>query len=155
MKRRSAITILAVVLCILFLASDSFAKKGEKGKPQKSNQSYSKQESTSTPPGWSKGKKTGWGNKGYPPGYSKWNKEKKSKWDKNRVEAHDDIDGYLVRYRFNVKQRDEIQEAFEEAIVGGILINDAKDKIVDAMQDPNKRKRLMINTMQTALELMK
>ena len=39
------------------------------------------------PPGWSKGKKTGWGDHDVPPGWSKWKKKDKKKWEKDLAKA--------------------------------------------------------------------
>jgi hypothetical protein len=107
------------------------------------------------PPGWSHGKKTGWHGSPYPPGWSKWDKEKQHRWTGDRDAAHAEIDRLYERYRIPTPQRNEITDAFNQAIAGGLVINDAKNKLVGALEDEGARRNLMIDTTQSTLELLK
>lgn len=153
--------IFAVIFVFSLLSFEAvFAKNDKSHGNSKSEKKFSEEKTkeskdSKTPPGWSKGKKVGWHNKGYPPGWSKWEKSKQDKWVADRDLAHAEVERYIVKYGVPEKNGDEIQQAIENVIASGMVINDAKNKIVDAMKDEKKRKLLMIDTMQTALEFMK
>lgn len=113
------------------------------------------QTTKSTPPGWSKGKKTGWHGMPYPPGWTKWDNKKQNAWVADRNRALDEIYGISIKYRMPNSKVDEITQAFGQAVAGGLVINDAKDKLVNALKNDETRKSLMINTTQSVLELLK
>lgn len=142
-----------VTLVIAFMQSDTLAKS-DKAKKAKHGTTYTS-ETESTPPGWSKGKKTGWGSGKYPPGWSKWDKKKRTKWSNDRDEAVTDIRHVCTTYSITQIKRNEITEAFSEAIAGGLIINDARKKLVTALKDKERRRELMIDTTQSVLELLK
>ncbi len=110
---------------------------------------------TGTPPGWSHGKKTGWHGMPYPPGWAKWDKNKQNIWVTDRDRALDDIYVISTRYRIPQPKVNEITQAFGQAVAGGLIINDAKDKLVNALNNENSRKAMMIDTTQSVLELLK
>ncbi len=142
-----------VILAIVLMQSDSFAKN-DKAKKEQHGTTYTS-ETKSTPPGWSRGKKTGWGGEKYPPGWSKWDEKKRTKWRTDRTEAITEIRYVCVRHRVSDEKRNEITEAFGEAIAGGLVINDARKKLVNALNDKRRRRELMIDTTQSVLELLK
>lgn len=106
------------------------------------------------PPGWSRGEKTGWHGSKYPPGWSKWDKRKRKRWNDDRDSADRDIREISIKYGIPREKQDEITEAFGQAIAGGLIINDAKNKLVKAIQDEKSRRDLMINTTQSILDLL-
>lgn len=140
-------------LMIAFMQLDSLAKSN-KAKKGNHGTIYTS-ETKSTPPGWSKGKKTGWGGGKYPPGWSKWDEKKRAKWRYDRTEAVTEIRHVCVMHKVSDKKRNEITEAFDEAIAGGLVINDARRKLVNALNDKKRRRGLMIDTTQSVLELLK
>ncbi len=137
----------AVLVCSLALEHAAFAKKGGAKK------SYQKSES-GTPPGWSKGRKTGWGGGKYPPGWSKWDEKKKQKWVSNRDEAQVEINRICVRYRIDEKKRNEISEAFDQAIVGGKVIANSKDRLVSALKNGTSRKKIVADTFEAIHDIL-
>ena len=151
----------AAVVCITMMAASSIHAKGGSGKDKgkgSSVQSSSHEggsSQSSTPPGWSRGKKTGWGDGKYPPGWSKWGKNKKNRWRSDRAGALTDIDGVCVRYRIEERKRNQISQAFDEAIAGGLIINEARKKLVAALQNADERRALMIDTTKSVLDLLK
>jgi len=162
MKKNWGLTFaILAVACVLFMtAQAAYAGKGRgKGKGKKTSVESSSHGGSSsdlsTPPGWSKGKKTGWGDGKYPPGWSKWDEKKKGKWKGDRTEALTEIDGVCVRHRLRAQKRNEISQAFDEAIAGGLIINESRKKLVRALNDPNERKALMIDTTKSVLDLLK
>jgi hypothetical protein len=149
MERFKVISLIvcAAMVCSLALEPVAFAKKGG------SKKSYEKHES-GTPPGWSKGKKTGWGGGKYPPGWSKWDEKKKQKWVSDRDEAQSEINIVCARYRIDEQKRNEISEAFDQAIVGGKVIYDAKDKLVTALKNGTSRKKIVADTFEAVHDIL-
>ena len=152
------------VICVGLMAISSLDAKGGGGKskskskdkgPSVQSSSHGEGSSqSSTPPGWSKGRKTGWGEGKYPPGWSKWNDKKKNGWRSDRTGALTDIDGVCVRYRIQEQKRNQISQAFDEAIAGGLIINEARKKLVTALQNADERRALMIDTSKSVLDLL-
>lgn len=62
-------------------------KKGKKWIPPYLTEQEKAEWKDGVPPGWSKGKKTGWGGHDVPPGWSKWKKKDKKKWEKDLAKA--------------------------------------------------------------------
>ena len=144
------------LLITLSLAFSVQAKNNKANKEKTGNQAtYASTSQESTPPGWSKGKKTGWRGSKYPPGWSKWNKNKKDKWVKDRDNAVEEIEVVFVEYQIPERKGNEILNAFEQAIIGGTMVYDAGNRLVTALKDEKQRKNLMIDTTQSVLELMK
>lgn len=110
---------------------------------------------TSTPPGWSHGKKTGWQGMPYPPGWSNWDKKKQDTWVNDRDGALDEIHRIALSYKIPTQNVDQITQAFGQAVAGGLVVHDASKKLVNALQDEGERKKLLINTSQNVLELLK
>ncbi len=108
----------------------------------------------STPPGWDQGKKTGWQGGSVPPGWQKWDDNTRTKWLNDSMVATNEILAAANSYHVPETARSQILDGFSQAIVGGIMINDAKDKIIGAMKDNTQRKLLMLNTMQTTLQIL-
>lgn len=145
-----------VVGCLLILGASLATAKGvPPGQAKKQGTVSQSAESTSTPPGWQHGKKTGWHGGKYPPGWSKWDKQKQTRWIGDRDQAIHEINNVSIQYRIAESKRNEIDSAFGQAIAGGLIINDAKDKLVQALKDENSRKALMIDTTQSVLNLLK
>jgi hypothetical protein len=136
---------------VLSASSSAYAKHG---KGNNKHKGYVKTEK-STPPGWSRGKKTGWGGASYPPGWSKWDKKKQGKWETDRKRSLTEIDGTLIRYRVEEKKGDQILRAFDETISKGREINQARKALVEALKDSKTRRWLMVDTAQRTLELLK
>lgn len=111
--------------------------------------------SSSTPPGWSRGRKTGWGGGSYPPGWSKWDKKEQERWVSDRKDSEQEINDVLVRYEVQEFKRNEIIGAFDQAIVGGAAINESRKKLVDALKDGKARRGLMVDTTQQVLDLLR
>jgi hypothetical protein len=130
-------------------------KQGETTAVQTTQTTTTTTTAASTPPGWQHGKKTGWHGGKYPPGWSKWDKKTQTKWIDDRDRAIQEISGVSVQYGISRTKRREINQAFCEAIAGGLMINDAKNKLVGALKDENSRKNLMIDTTQSVLELLR
>lgn len=107
-----------------------------------------------TPPGWDQGKKTGWNGGSVPPGWQKWDEKTRTKWQNDRVAAANEILAAANTYRFPQTARSQILDGFSQAIVGGVMINDAKDKIIGAMKDDTQRKLLMLNSLQTTIQIL-
>ncbi len=168
MKRSlKTISIIALALgTLVFMAGNAIAKKGEQGMPpgqaKKHHTNFEHGQghhdahlASTTPPGWSHGKKTGWRGMPYPPGWSKWNSEQQTAWETNRNHALDEIAALANNYKIPTANVDAITQAFGQAVAGGIVINDARKKLVNALQDEGERKKLLINTSQNVLELLK
>jgi hypothetical protein len=62
-------------------------KKGKKWMPPDLTEQEKTEWKDGVPPGWGKGKKTGWGGHDVPPGWSKWKKKDKKKWEKDLAKA--------------------------------------------------------------------
>ncbi len=157
------VIVLAVGVMLAFSGAALAKKGGNSGKGTPPGQAK-KQETTvvvtpsgttSTPPGWSHGKKTGWQGMPYPPGWSKWDKKKQDGWVSDRDSALDEIQKVALSYKIPTKDVDQITSAFGQAVAGGLVIQDASKKLVDALKDDGERKKLMINTSQNVLELLK
>lgn len=110
---------------------------------------------SSTPYGWSQGRKTGWRGGSYPPGWSKWDKKKQEEWRTYRVRSIEDIDTVLVRYQFPERQSSQIIGAFDQAIAGGMAIDDARRRLISGLKDSTTRRGLMIDAGKQALELLR
>jgi hypothetical protein len=155
MKRWKLIT-LAICIAIAFVFAfghSAFAGKGN-GKSKQSHGSYQKT-SDSVPPGWSKGKKTGWAGGKYPPGWSKWNDKQKDTWVYDRDHAQSEIDRICKQYRIQDRTRNKIAEAFDEAIVGGKAISDSSKKLIDAIENEKDRKKIVADTMETVADILR
>lgn len=157
------VIVLAVGTMLAFSGAALAKKGGKEGKGTSPGQAK-KQESTvvvtpsgttSTPPGWSHGKKTGWKGMPYPPGWSKWDKKKQDVWVTDRDRALDDIYRIAMYHKIPTQNVDQITNAFGQAVAGGLVIHDASKKLVDALQNEQERKKLLINTSQNVLELLK
>lgn len=147
----------ALVIACLFTFSTTLgiAKGVPPGQAKKQGTVSQSADSTSTPPGWQHGKKTGWHGGKYPPGWSKWDKKKQTQWIGDRDHAIDEIDRISITYKIPSPKRNEISDAFGQAIAGGLIINDAKDKLVGALKNGDSRKSLMIDTTQAVLDLLR
>lgn len=147
----------ALVIACLFIFSTTLgiAKGVPPGQAKKQGTAVQSSDTTSTPPGWQHGKKTGWHGGKYPPGWSKWDKQKQTIWIGDRDHSIDEINRVTILYKIPSPKRNEIADAFSQAIAGGLIINDAKDKLVHALNDEKSRKALMIDTTQSVLELLK
>lgn len=157
--------LLSIIIACVFMMSVATlaeAKKGggnrnaktEKVKKKDVTQKSSTS-SSSRPHGWSQGKKTGWQGSSYPPGWSKWDKKKKDKWTTDRNESEHEINTWLIRYRIEEAKRTEILSAYDQAIVGGLAINDARKTMVGALKDEKTRRGLMIDTAKSVLDLLR
>ena len=101
-------------------------------KPKKLKEKTKAEWEGGTPPGWSRGKKSGWNgtgtppgemkkdgkqNKGidrkYPPGSENWNEKKKEKWNKN-------VDQAKERIRTKARQKKGTTEEYQESAVRSI-----------------------------------
>lgn len=143
----------------------SYAKgKGHSGKgnaewkdewKHKHGKHRSEVKTTGVPYGWSRGRKTGWRGGSVPPGWQKWDNDRRDDWRRDRVESLQNIDGYLIRYKFPEPQSEQIVSAFDRAIAGGMAINEARKKIVDGLKDGDSRRNLMIDAAQTSLDLLR
>ncbi len=133
------------------LPAASFAKERGKDVQTQSGEATS----SSTPPGWSQGRKTGWRGGSYPPGWSKWDNKKQKRWIADRDDSQREINEVLVRYEVQEFKRKEIIGAFDQAIVGGAAINESRKKLIDALKDEKTRRGLMIDTTQQVLELLR
>lgn len=130
-------------------------KKQEQKREKKQKGKGSGKGSKSTPYGWSQGKKKGWQGSSYPPGWTKWDEKKKEKWSAERNESEDDINAKLISYNIDVTKRTEILKAYDQAIVGGLAINDASKTMITALRDAKTRRGLMIDTTQSVLDLLR
>ena len=154
-----SVVVVTVVFVVLALLSPSASAKNDKSKgkgssAQSSSHSSSKTDS-STPPGWSKGQKTGWGDGQYPPGWSKWDDGRKNKWKTDRSTALDEIDSVSRKYHMDDAMRSQIRQGFDEAIAGGLMIDDARKRLVAGLSDSKQRKEFMVDTAQSVLEYLK
>jgi len=150
------ISVALVVVCLLmFSATLAVAKGVPPGQAKKQGTVVQSSDTASTPPGWHHGKKTGWHGGKYPPGWSKWDKQKQTIWIGDRDHAFDEINRVTIVYKIPSPKRNEIADAFSEAIAGGLIINDAKDKLVGALKNEDSRKALMIDTTQSVLDLLR
>jgi hypothetical protein len=163
MKKKFRFIAGAVAVAFLFILSGTLAlakhaggiPPGQAKKQGKHTYSHEQAAPSSTPPGWQHGKKTGWHGGKYPPGWSKWDKKKQSQWVGDRDHAVYEIRHLSTIYKIPSPKQNEITNAFNQAIAGGLIVNDAKDKLVNALKDENSRKGLMIDTTQSVLELLK
>lgn len=162
--------IFSIILACVFILSVSAiadAKKGgnggNKGAGAQKSQKVKKKDvtqgtvstSSSRPHGWSQGKKKGWQGSSYPPGWTKWDKKKKDKWTVERNSSEDEINTMLIRYNIDVTKRTEVLRAYDQAILGGLAINEARKTMVDALKDESTRRGLMIDTAKSVLDLLK
>jgi hypothetical protein len=153
--RVATLVVLALVAVSLTLESGAFAGKGKgKAKGHDKKAYTTESQASSTPPGWSKGRKTGWGGGQFPPGWSKWDEKKKEKWVYDRDEAQSEIDRICVRYNIEEQKRNEISEAFDQAIVGGTVIADSKDKLVSALKNGTSRKKIVADTFEAIHDIL-
>lgn len=155
-----------LVVCAMFFSVTGIvdAKQGDgNGKGRTKTHKVKKKDvsessstaSSSRPHGWSQGKKKGWQGSSYPPGWSKWDKKKKERWTSDRDESEDEINEMLIRYKIQERKRNQILRAYDQAIVGGLAINDARKTMVDAIKDEKTRRGLMIDTAQSVLDLLR
>ncbi len=148
LKNLSIIVCAALVLS-LALEPAAFGKKGgSKGA------SYNKSEA-GTPPGWSRGRKTGWAGGKYPPGWSKWDEKKKDRWMYDRYLAQTEIERICVRYRIEEPKRNQIAEAFDQAIVGGKVIDDSRKKLISAIENTKDRKKIVADTFEAVSQILR
>jgi len=153
MKITRSATFAAVVILALSLTLASSADAGkDKGHSKKSYTTES--HATSTPPGWSRGKKTGWAGGQFPPGWSKWDDKKREKWVYDRDQAQSEISRICVRYEIDERKRNEISEAFDQAIVGGKVIADSKDRLVSAIKNSTSRKKIVADTFEAIHDIL-
>lgn len=151
--KRCAWIIVPAILLLFLLEPLAFAGKGG-NKGSGYNKGNSGKTTGNTPPGWERGKKTGWQGGKYPPGWSKWNKKKQKKWSVDRDEAHVDIRRTCERYRIRETKRNQISEAFDEAIAGGLAIDGARKKLVSALQNKSNRKKILVDTLGAVHDLL-
>ena len=150
------ISVALVVVCLLmFSATLAVAKGVPPGQAKKQNATVQSSDTASTPPGWQHGKKTGWRGGKYPPGWLKWDKNKQTIWISDRDHAYDEIYRLGTIYKIPAPKQNEISQAFSEAVAGGLIINDAKDKLIGALKNEDSRKGLMIDTTQSVLDLLR
>ncbi|MBN1282349.1 MAG: hypothetical protein JXA24_01070 [Proteobacteria bacterium] len=161
-RSRRGLIAFAAACSLLFFAIQPAQAKSDKGygkghgkDKSGSVSAHSGQGAESTPPGWSRGKKTGWGDGKYPPGWSKWKEGRKAKWRGDRIAALDEIDSVCQRYRIREDRRSQIRQGFDEAIAGGLIIDDARKKLVSGLADSKQRKEFMVDTAQSVLEFLK
>lgn len=85
--------VLCVLLTAVLLAAPAAvpAEKGGKGKQGKGQETAKGRDGT--PPGWSRGLKTGWGGETLPPGAREWSTERKREWKKELENARSRIQG--------------------------------------------------------------
>jgi hypothetical protein len=154
---RKLIGILVVCAMVLSVSAIVDAKKGGGNGKEKVHKEQVKKEngSKTTPHGWSQGKKTGWQGSSYPPGWSKWDKKKQETWTADRNESEHEINTWLIRYKIEEAKRTEILSAYDQAIVGGLAINDARKTMVSALKDEKTRRGLMIDTTKSVLDLLR
>ncbi len=104
-------------------------RKDDGYRPKKLKKNEHSEWETGSPPGWSRGKKTGWEGAGtppgkttegsidthrkYPPGSEDWDGPKKEKWDRNLEEAKE-------RVRVKVRQREGATQEDEESAVRSV-----------------------------------
>jgi hypothetical protein len=138
------------------LAKSDKAKGGDnKAKEVKQSSSHTTETTSTTPPGWSKGKKTGWAGGKYPPGWSKWDGKKRDRWVSDRDGAIHEIGDLCDVYKIPIQKKNEISAAFDEAIVGGLMIDDARKRLVSGLKDEDERRALMVDTTKSVLDLLK
>jgi hypothetical protein len=153
MRTAKLATIVVVALIAIAFVFESAALAGKaKGHGKKAYKTES--HATSSPPGWSKGKKTGWAGGKYPPGWSKWDEKKQDKWVSDRDEAQVEIRRVCVRYDIDEQKRNEISEAFDQAIVGGKAIFDSKNKLVSAIMNSGDRKKIVADTFEAIHDIL-
>jgi len=159
---KKIIGILVVCAMVLSVAAFVDAKKGGNGKGKTKTHKVKKKDVTqkssadsSKPHGWSQGKKKGWQGSSYPPGWSKWDKKKQEKWAYERNSSEEEINAKLISYNVDVTKRTEILKAYDQAIVGGVAINEARKTMVTALKDEKTRRGLMIDTTQSVLDLLR
>ena len=113
---------------------DSLTRDNKKDhyKPKKLKEKAKMEWEGGTPPGWSRGEKSGWSGTGappgkmkknenhnkeikkqYPPGSENWKENKKKKWDKS-------LDKTKERIRSKARQRKETTEEYEESAVRSV-----------------------------------
>ena len=95
-------------------------KKGEKWKPPGLSKKEDEDWAKGIPPGWSRGRKVGWRGRNYPPGFDKWDKEKKGKWKKDKSNAMKQAEAW-VRVSAESKNMDEEKiEAETESVLTSV-----------------------------------
>lgn len=87
----------------------------------------------STPPGWDKGKKTGWRDE-YPPGWDKKSNEEKAKWNTDLESARQDVAKACEEKKMKDEEKTQMQEALERIARKGKAIETAKEETVGAIQ---------------------
>ena len=60
-----------------------------------------------------------------------------------------------MRYKFPEPQSAQIVGAFDQAIAGGMAIDDARRRIVDGLKDGDMRRNFMIDAAQASLDLLR
>jgi len=154
--RLATLVVMAIVTLSLTLESGAFAGKGNSKAKGHDKKTYTADTHTSsTPPGWSRGRKTGWAGGKYPPGWSKWDEKKKDKWMYDRYEAQTEIERICVRYRIAEPKRNQISEAFDQAIVGGKIIDESRKKLISAIENSKDRKRIVADTFEAVSEILR
>lgn len=156
----TGLIVCAMVLCVATIVD---AKKGGNGQGKEKVEKVKKKdvthESTATtssrPHGWSQGKKKGWQGSSYPPGWTKWDKNKQERWTVERNSSEDEINETLINYHITEYKRTEILRAYDQAIVGGLAINDARKTMISAIKDEKTRRGLMIDTAQSVMDLLR
>jgi len=109
--------------------------------------------SSSRPYGWSQGKKRGWQGSSYPPGWTKWEKKKRERWTTERDSSEDEINRVLINYHIEEYKRTEILRAYDQAVVGGLAVDQARRTMVRALKDEKTRRGLLIDTAKSVLDL--
>ena len=147
---------------VLSVSAIAEGKKGGGGKGKTKTHKVKKKDvtqksstSSSRPHGWSQGKKKGWQGSSYPPGWSKMDKKKKEKWSAERNSSETEINQMLVNYQIAEVKRIEILRAYDQAILGGLAVNEASRAMISALKDGTTRRGLMIDTTQSVLDLLR
>lgn len=125
---------------------DSLKVEGKKNryKPRKLKKEDDADWEDGTPPGWSKGKKTGWGDEGappgqikklYPPGSEGWDEKKKEEYDKGLEDAKARV-RERVRQRSGATTEDEQSavRSVEEASRRGVPVKRIETTVKKAME---------------------
>jgi hypothetical protein len=160
MKKSFIPMLVALALTLSLAVPQAAIAKGGKGKgksakvvkKKKAKVSQTRYTQSKTPPGWNRGKKTGWRGGKYPPGWSKWNDKKQIKWSTDRETAHTYITRTLVSYNIPSTTQNQIRNSFDDAILGGLLVNEARKKLISGLKDPTQRKLFMLNATKNVLD---
>lgn len=164
MKYLTKFLVVLLVGIALLASTEAFAKGGKgQGKSQSKVKVKNKSKTTvqtsstsgSRPPGWDRGKKTGWRGGKYPPGWSKWKEKEQIKWTADRDSAHIEIRRIMNTYNIASRTQDQIRNGFDDAILGGIGVVSGVTRLVSGLKDPNQRKLFMLNSTQNVLEFLK